>query len=249
MAVLKNRPARKQLDGGPLLDQLADLRAAVAEARRAVTAAEAELSASGRWFTAAETELRRALEADAPADELAALRDRVTDLGATRVVLGQVGSSTRYGDTRAAATLEDAHAAAQEAETAVAAFVREHAEPLQRTMLVRSERARDTLLAAYAEASDAAAAWRRQRADWLSVAPLLGISPAELPPLLGDDPRQALDDALLAQHRAGGHARHPRLLVPAPVSIQLRDPADARTFTPGDTVPDEQRRTPREETS
>lgn len=247
MSVLKNRPARKQLDGGPLLDQLAELRAAVTAAQRQVTEAQAELNGSGRWFTQAETDLRRALEADAPPDELAALRDRVTDLGATRVVLGQVGSSTRYGDTRAAATLEDAHAAVQEAETAVAAFVGEHAEPLQRAMLVRSERARDTLLSAYAEASRAAGAWRRERDAWLTLAPAWGISPAELPPLLGSDPHEALQDALLDQERAGGHVRHPRLLTPAPVSIQLANPADARTPTPGATVPDERRRWPRDE--
>lgn len=179
--------------------------------------------------------------------ELGRLRETVTDLLATRVVREQVGSTTRYGDSRARRVLDEAAEAQQEAESAVQRFAAENAERLQREMLEVSENARDELLDALIVASAALQGWRRQREAWIALMPAWGISPGELPPLPGVvDAGMALQDALVDQQRAGGHARHPRLLTPAPITVQLGNPADAMRQTPGDTVPEEQRRWPRE---
>lgn len=249
-ALAKKRAA--QLDPAELVDKLDELRAAAAEHAPLVNAAQAKFDGSGRWYDAAAAKLRSYIEgvdageqANDP-DKLAELRNAVTDLAATRTVREKRGSSTRYGDSRPQRALEEAQQAQQEADNAVTEFVTAHRENLQRGMLERSEAVRDEMLATFAAASASGHAWRRQRADWLALMERWGISPAELPPLPGlIDPHEAVNQGINDQQRAGGHVRHPRLLTPAPVSVQLHTPEDAGSQVPGQYVPDEQRRWPR----
>lgn len=210
------------------LQQLDELRQAVHAAEQHARETQAERASSARWLPAAQAKLADYLVAvdrgDTKPDPLVEqdLRDKVTDLEATRVLLEHSQLGDRYADRRAIARHEDAIAAIDEANSAVVAFVIDQREQIQYELADRAHAARDRLLAAIDELSAAAGAWTTTANDWRAcIERWPDISPAEIPPHpLPGIARQDIEQ-VAAQIRGG--AKDPRGALPMPVSLAPAD--------------------------
>lgn len=208
------------------LDRIDELRAKASAARQRVDECQAAATRSQRMHAAASAALRSyfaGVEAGERSDNKreAELRRDVAQLEARMVVrsVSRRGAVTaEYVDQEAEGRLDGARAAAEDAESAVGAFIAENREQVEREMIERSVAARDELVEAFERLDAALGGWRRLANRWRDeLLPRWGQSPAEVPSLSGIS--TPVGEASLKMQQALGGAIDHRGLYPMPASL------------------------------